>query len=80
MRKYKQAIEQLNAIRKYYPNGDKWHMSYVMLGMIHNQKGEKSRALFILNEALEKNPPQNIRKIIDLMLNKIQGEPLNVTS
>jgi len=80
LRKYKQAIKQLNAIRKYYPNGDKWHMSYVMLGMIHNQKGEKSRAVFILNEALTKNPPQDIRKIIDLMLNKIQGEPLNATS
>jgi TolA-binding protein len=80
LRKYSQAIKQLNAIRKYYPKGDKWYMSYVMLGMIHNQKGEKSRALFILNEALKKDPPQNIKKMIDLMLHKIQGEPLNVTS
>ena len=77
--KYSKAIKQLNAIRKYYPEGDKWYMSYVMLGMIHNQKGEKSRALFILNEALKKNPPQNIRKMIDLMLNKIQGETVHVT-
>jgi len=80
LRKYSKAIQQLDAIRKYYPKGDKWYMSYVMLGVIHNQKGEKSRALFILNEALEKNPPQNIKKMIDLMLRKIQGEPLNVTS
>ena len=80
MRKYSQAIKQLNAIRKNYPRGDKWYMSHVMLGMIHNQKGEKSRALFILNEALKKTPPPNIRKIIDLMLNKIQGEPVHVTS
>jgi len=78
MRKYSQAIKQLNAIRKYYPNGDKWYMSHVMLGMIHNQKGDKSRALFILNEALKKKPPQNIRKIIDLMLNKIQGDTVHV--
>ncbi len=80
LRKYSEAIEQLNTIRKYYPKSEKWHMSHVMLGMIHNQKGEKSRAIFILNDALKKNPPQNIRKIIDLMLNKIQGEPRNVTS
>lgn len=80
MRKYSQAIKQLNAIRKYYPKGDKWYMSHVMLGMIHNLKGEKSRALFILNEALKKNPPQNIRKMINLMLNKIQGETVYVTS
>ena len=80
LRKYSQAIEQLNAIRKNYPRGDKWYMSHVMLGMIHNQKGEKSRAIYILNEAMKKNPPPNIRKIIDLMLNKIQGETAHVTS
>lgn len=80
LRKYSQAIKQLEAIRKYYPKGDKWYMSFVMLGVIHNQKGEKSRALYILNEALKKNPPKNIKTIIDLMLNKIQGEPLNATS
>ena len=79
LRKYSQAIKQLNAIRKYYPNGDKWYMSYIMLGMIHNQKGEKSRALFILNEALKQNPPKNIRKMIDLMLNKIQGDTMHAT-
>jgi TolA-binding protein len=80
LRKYSQAIKHLDAIRKHFPKGDKWHMSYVMLGMIHNQKGEKSRALFILNEALTKNPPEKIKNIIDLILNKIQGEPLNATS
>ena len=80
LRKYPQAIKQLDAIRKYYPQGDKWYMSHVMLGMIHNQKGDKSRALYILNEALKKNPPQNIRSMIDLMLNKIQGEVENATS
>jgi len=80
LRKYSEAIKQLNAIRKYHPQGDKWYMSYVMLGMIHNQKGEKSRALYILNEALEKNPPPNIKKMIELMLNKIQGESSLATS
>lgn len=80
LRKYSQAIKQLDTVRKNYPKGDKWYMSYVMLGMIHNQKGDKSRAIFILNEALQKSPPQNIRKMIELMLNKIQGEPLNATS
>ncbi len=80
LRKYSKAIKQLDAIRKHYPKGDKWYMSHVMLGMIHNQKGDKSRAIYILNEALKKKPPQNIQKMIDLMLEKIQGEPLHVTS
>jgi TolA-binding protein len=80
LRKYSKAIKHLEAVRKNYPKGDKWHMSYVMLGIIHNIKGEKSRALYILNEALEKNPPDSIKRTIDLMMKKIQGENGNVQS
>jgi len=74
LRKYSKAIKHLEAVRKNYPKGDKWHMSHIMLGIIHNIKGEKSRALYILNEALKKNPPASIKRTIDLMMNKIQGE------
>ncbi|GJL78230.1 MAG: hypothetical protein NPINA01_12190 [Nitrospinaceae bacterium] len=80
LRKYSKAIKHLEAIRKNFPKGDKWYMSHVMLGIIHNTKGEKSRALYILNQALEKNPPESIKRTIDLMMNKIQEEEGNVTS
>lgn len=80
LKKYSKAIKHLETVRKKYPTGDKWHMSYVMLGIIHNIKGEKSRALYILNEALEKNPPNSIKRTIDLMMKKIQEENQNVQS
>ncbi len=80
LRKYSKAIKHLEAVRKNYPTGDKWLMSHVMLGIIHNIKGEKSRAIYILNEALEKNPPDSIKRTIDLMMKKIQEEGGNVQS
>jgi TolA-binding protein len=80
LRKYSKAIKHLEAVRKNFPKGDKWLMSHVMLGIIHNKKGEKSRALYILNEALEKNPPDSIKRTIDLMMKKIQEENGNVQS
>jgi len=80
LRKYSKAIKHLEAVRKHFPKGDKWMMSHVMLGIIHNKKGEKSRALYILNQALEKNPPDSIKRTIDLMMKKIQEENRNVKS
>ncbi|MDA0690444.1 MAG: tetratricopeptide repeat protein [Nitrospinae bacterium] len=80
LRKYSEAIKHLEAVRKHFPKGDKWMMSHVMLGIIHNKKGEKSRALYILNQALEKNPPDSIKRTIDLMMKKIQEENRNVKS
>ncbi len=80
LRKYSKAIKHLEAIRKKYPKGDKWLMSHVMLGIIHDIKGEKSRALYILNEALDKNPPDSVKRTIDLMMKKIQEENTNVQS
>ena len=80
LRKYSKAIKHLESIRKNFPKGDKWYMSHIMLGIIHNIKGEKSRALYILNQALEKNPPDSIKRTIDLMMNKIQEESGHVPS
>ncbi|MFQ5449889.1 MAG: tol-pal system YbgF family protein [Nitrospinaceae bacterium] len=74
IRKYSQAIRQLDTIVKKYPRSDKWYLSQVMLGFIYNLKGEKSRALFILEGALKKNPPESIIKLIRPLIHKIQGE------
>jgi TolA-binding protein len=80
LRKYSKAIKHLEAIKNKYPKGDKWLMSHVMLGIIHNIKGEKSRALYILDQALKQNPPDSIKRTIDLMMKKIQEESGNVQS
>ncbi len=73
LRKYSKAIDQLNSIIRHHPNTDKWHISHVMLGMILNTKGEKSRALYILQQALDSNPPDSMRKMIDRMILMVQG-------
>ena len=80
LRKYSDAIKHLEAIRKKYPEGDKWYLSHVMLGIIFNTKGEKSRALYILNQARKKNPPDSIKRTIDLMMDKIQEDNAHVSS
>ncbi len=73
LRKYSEAVRQWNTIVKKYPAEDKFFMSHVMLGMVHNQKGEKSRALYILNEALKRSPPASVRTLIQQMINQIEN-------
>ena len=49
-----------------------------MLGIIHNRQGEKSRAIYLLEEALGKNPPENIRNRIHRLINVVNDEPAHV--
>lgn len=80
LRKYSEAVKHLETIRKKYPRGDKWRLSHIMLGIILNTKGEKSRALYILNQARKKNPPDSIKRTIDLIMDKIHGNNAHVPS
>jgi len=47
------ATGPLSRIIAEHPNSDKWYMSHVMLALIHNKKGEKSQALYILEKGLK---------------------------
>ena len=60
--------------------GDKRFNSYVMLGIIDNMQGEKSRALYLLNEALSKNPPERMKPMIDHLINSISKESANASN
>ncbi len=73
LRKYSEAVRQWNTIVKNHPRGDKFFMSHVMLGMVYDLKGEKSRALYILDEALKHGPPDSVRTLIEQMRNKIEN-------
>jgi TolA-binding protein len=48
-----------------FPQSEKWFMASVLLGWIYNQQGEKSKALYVLEQARQKNPPKAIRALID---------------
>jgi len=74
LRKYPKARKHFQKIIDDYPMGDKSFNSYVMLGIIDNMQGEKSRALYLLNEALTKNPPERMKPMIDHLINSIGKE------
>ena len=69
---YDDAITQFETVINSYPRGNKVHDSRFMLGRTYSLKGETSRAVEILQSALENNPPTEIRGKILKKLNDIQ--------
>lgn len=75
LKKYSMAKNHFQKILDDYARGDKRFISYFMLGLIHNVQGEKSRAIFVLEEALGNNPPKKIKNSIHRLINIINDEP-----
>jgi tetratricopeptide (TPR) repeat protein len=75
LKKYPAATKHFQKVLDNYAQGDKRFVSYFMLGIIHNRQGEKSRAIFLLEEALSKNPPENMRNMIHRLINVVNDEP-----
>lgn len=69
---YDDAILQFETVLNKYPRGNKAHDSRYMLGMAYSKKGETSRAVEVLEGALKKNPPSEVRGKILAQLNQIQ--------
>jgi TolA-binding protein len=66
------AISQFDKVIDEYPRGNKVHDSRYMLGVSYFKKGDKGRALDILETALKHNPPSDTRRKIDNQLLAIQ--------
>jgi len=75
LKNYPKATKHFQKILDNYAPGDKRFISYFMLGVIHNQQGEKSRALYLLEEALAKNPPEKMQKMIHRLIDAVNSEP-----
>ena len=75
LKKYPEAIKHFQKILDHYAKGDKRFISYYMMAVIHNAEGNKSRAVFVLDEALKNNPPQKMRNMIHRLLMIINDEP-----
>jgi TolA-binding protein len=73
LKKFSQAKKHFQKILDDFQMGDKIFNSYVMLGIIHNLHGEKSRALYLLDEALNSNPPQRMKLFISRLIKNING-------
>jgi len=69
---YDDAITQFETVVNSYPRGNKVHDSRFMLGRTYSLKGETSRAVEILQSALNNNPPTEVRQKILKKLNDIQ--------
>jgi tetratricopeptide (TPR) repeat protein len=74
LKKYSQAQKHFQKILDDFKMGDKRFNSYVMLGVIHNLQGEKSRALYLLDEALSNNPPERMKPLISSLIRNINEE------
>jgi TolA-binding protein len=69
---YEDAILQFETVLNKFPRGNKAHDSRYMLGLTYSKKGESSRAVEVLEGALKKNPPSEVRGKILAQLNQIQ--------
>lgn len=74
VKQYSKAIEPLSRIMKEYPNSDKSYMSHVMLALVHEIKGDKSQAIYVLEHGLKNDPPYFIRSVINNLINLVQDE------
>jgi len=74
LKKYSRAQKHFQKILDDFKMGDKRFNSYVMLGVIHNLQGEKSRALYLLDEALSNNPPERMKPLISRLIKNINEE------
>ncbi len=75
LKNYPKAMKHFQNILDKYAQGDKRFISYFMLAVIHNRQGEKSRAVFLLEEALEKNPPARMRTMMNRLIDAVNDEP-----
>ena len=71
LKNYQKAKSHFQKIIDNFKMGDKRFNSYAMLGIIHNMEGEKSRALYMLDEALKNNPPEKIKPLLRKLMKNI---------
>ena len=75
LKNYPKAMQHFQRILEKYAQGDKRFISYFMMGVIHNLQGDKSRAVYLLEEALEKSPPEKMRNMIHRLIDVVNDEP-----
>ena len=69
---YDDAILQFETVLNKHPRGNKVHDSRYMIGVSYSKMGETSRAIEVLEDALKRNPPNEVRAKIAAQLNHIK--------
>lgn len=75
LRKWKQAAKSLETLVKEVTKGDKWQEASLLLALTHYRDDQRSRALYILHKAMERNPPPRIRHLMERLEKRIQEDP-----
>lgn len=73
MQDYQKAIEKYTAVIDEYKSGNKVFDAKYMLGVTYSSLGEKSKALGYLEQALNDNPPSEVRNKIEKKIREIEG-------
>ena len=76
LKKYSKAMDPLSRVIEKHAGSEKWYMSHVMLALVHEIKGEKSQALYIIEKSLKNDPPYFIRSVINNVINLVQEESI----
>lgn len=74
LKEYPSAIKYFDKILKNYPRQDKWLDAHVLLGLVYGLDGQKSKSIFIIEKALNNNPPPQIRKILNQLITVTKDE------
>jgi len=69
---YDDAILQFETVLNKYPRGNKVHDSRYMIGVTYSKMGETSKAIEVLEDALKRNPTNEVRAKLIAQLNNIQ--------
>ena len=69
---YDDAILQFETVLNKYPRSNKVHDSRYMIGVTYSKMGETSRAVEVLEDALKRNPTNEVRAKIKDQLNQIK--------
>ena len=69
---YDDAILQFETVLNKYPRGNKVHDSRYMIGVTYSKMGETNKAIEVLEDALKRNPTNEVRAKIMAQLNNVK--------
>ena len=68
LKKYDEALVNLDTIIQEHPKADKWLVSHAISGLIYNLQGKPGKAIPVLESALRHQPNPELLKIINRLL------------
>lgn len=80
LREYDRAQTYFEPIVEDHAATDKWLPAHAMLGMVYNLKGHKSRALYVIEKALEQKPTGSLLEMLENIKAITKGKEPNASS